>query len=71
MSFNIGDVFCFEIECEIFPTSPRKKPAIINTLLIAVMGAKLDEITIEPEVKESKSLLDKKNKDHRYLMEED
>jgi len=38
---------------------------------LSLSSKKLNEITIKPEVKDGKVLLDKKNKDHCYIMEKD
>lgn len=38
---------------------------------LSLSSQKLNEITIEPKVKDGKVLLDKNNKDHRYIIEEE
>lgn len=55
-------------EGENMPTTVKKEQSPKG---LSLSTKKLDEIAIKPEVKDGKVLLDKKNKDHRYIMEED
>lgn len=38
---------------------------------LSLSSKKLTDITVKPKVKNGKVLLDKKNKDHRYIVEEE
>ncbi|MDD2373032.1 MAG: hypothetical protein WC109_02470 [Syntrophomonadaceae bacterium] len=38
---------------------------------LALSSKKLTEISVKPKIKNGKVLLDKKNKDHRYILDEE
>ncbi len=38
---------------------------------LSLSSKKIKDITVKPKVKNGKVLLDKKNKDHRYIVEEE
>jgi len=57
------------------PEEGNKMPVIAKTEEaykgLSLSSKKIKDITVKPKVKNGKVLLDKKNKDHRYIVEEE
>lgn len=53
----------------------EKMPAVVKKEQskegLSLSSKKLDQITVKPKVENGKVVLNKNNKDHRYLMEEE
>lgn len=55
-------------EAEKMPTIADKEQSYKG---LSLSPKKLNEITVKPKVKDGKLLLNKNNKDHRYIMEDE
>jgi hypothetical protein len=55
-------------EGEKMPALAKKEQSFKD---LSLSPQKLNEITVKPKVKDGKLLLNKNNKDHRYIMEEE
>lgn len=68
-----------KIDCDEVPVNSsqdegNKMPALAKDDQykgLSLSPKKLNEITVKPKVKNGKILLDKNNKDHRYIVEEE